>query len=160
MEKLTIDQVLAEASEIRGEDFSDLGWMVSAKEFLDEFEGCFIGEDAKKLCNTIDKLSQDINVARAKLQKRTINEVLAESSRIKREGSFSLKAISNAKTFLHQYDGFFTGEDDEKLGRAHSLMFRELDEAMFAELGPRKPRSEEDIREEEQREREAGIIII
>lgn len=160
MEKLTIDQVLTEASEIRGEDFSDLGWIVSAKEFLDEYEGCFTGEDAEKLSSAINSLSQNIEVERAKLQKRAINEVLAESSRIKREGLFSLKAIRNAKKILHQYDGFFTGEDDEKLGRAHSLIFRELDEAREEELGPGKPRSEEDIREQEEILERAGIISV
>jgi hypothetical protein len=159
-EKQTVDEVLAKASEMRGGDSSNLYWTRRAKGFLEGCEGFFTGEDAKKLSNAIARFSKDIEVAMAKIETRTVDEVLEEASRIESEGSFSSDAITDAKTFMHLYEGYFTGEDADRLGNAQSSLFQDLEAAMFTERGPRKPRSEEDIRADEERERAAGIIII
>jgi hypothetical protein len=160
-EKQTIDEVLAEASEMRKEDSSHyLYWTRSAKEFLEGCEGFFTDEDAKKLSNAIASFSQDIEVAMAKIEKRTVDEVLEEASRIESEGSFSSDAITDAKTFMHLYEGYFTGEDADRLGNAQSSLFQDLEAAMFRELGPGKPMSEEDIREQEEMLERAGIITV
>jgi hypothetical protein len=161
LEKQTIDEVLAEASGMRAEDSSNyLYWTRRAKSFLEGCVGFFTGEDAEKLSNAIARFSQDIEVAMAKVEKRTIDEVLEECDRIEREGSFSSDAITKAKVFLDQYGGYFTGQDAERFSRASSNMFHDLEGAMFEELGPGKPMSEEDIREQEEMLERAGIITV
>jgi hypothetical protein len=160
-ENQTIDEILAKASEMRGEDSSHyLYWTRSAKEFLEGCEGFFTGEDAKKLSNAIARFSQDIEVAMAKIETRTVDEVLEEASRIESEGSFSSNAISDSKAFMHLYEGYFTGEDADRLGHAQSSLFQDLEAAMFRELGPREPKSEEEIREQKEMLERAGIITV
>jgi hypothetical protein len=162
LEKLTLDEVLYEASKIREEDkdLYPLMTVSSAKRFLDQYEDFFSDEEAKQLSNEIAKISQNIELEKAKIEKRTVDEVFEESFRIQEKGKFSLNAISDSKAFLNQYIDYFDAEEGERFGNGFSRIFQDLEEAMFKERGPRKPRSEEDIREQEKMLERAGIISI
>lgn len=136
IEQRTISEVLAIASELCEATRFKSVRLESAKDFLREYEGYFSGEDAEILKREIHRMSGDIEIAKAKVESLTIDEVLDESYRIRREGGYTLSAITDAKMFLHEHDHHFTGKDRETIGRAFHTIFQDLDEAMEREYGP------------------------